>query len=378
MPPTSPPPPASPCNVPTPLVVESAIAPHVTANGRRLVRFGGCNYLALNQEAAVRSATLRAIDELGLSASASRTTTGDTVEHRACETALVRLTGFPAAVLLPDGYTANIAAAQALADRVVAMVVDERAHHSLRDAAAAAGIPCRTFRHVDATDAHRVAESIDGPVCLATDTVFAADGVAAPLPELIDLVAELPAGSVLLGDECHAFAACGSGRGLLADRSPTTDRVLATLTLAKGLGCAGGAVLAPPELEQRIRSTRVYVGTTPVSPPLAAAATAAIELLASDDALMPTLAARASRLHTSLTGLDAPAHTPPFLAIPIDADLGRRTHATLLNAGFEAPLIAYPGGPGRAYFRLAVTRTHELEQIDAFAEAFHAARSEHR
>ena len=368
----------TPPALPAPLIITEARGPRVAFGGRSLIRFGGCNYLAMNQEPAVRSAARDALDRLGLSASASRTTTGDTAEHRACEAALARFTGFERACLLPDGYTANIAAMQALSPSVELVVLDERAHHSLKDAAACAGLPCITYPHANARAAAQIVRDAARPVCIATDTLFAADAACAPLQELQQIANSAPPGSVLLGDECHAFAGLGpTGRGRLAALGLIPTRTIATLTLSKGLGCGGGAVLAPTDLESALRAARVYVGTTPVSPILAAASGAAIDLLGEHREYMRDLGERSAQLHASLKTRHDAQDTPPFLAIPVDPHRGVRVHAALLHAGFEAPLIAYPGGPGSAYFRIAVSRLHTPADIGRFASTFTRAMTEH-
>ena len=59
-----------------------------------MLSFGGCNYLGLGHHPDVIAAVTRGLQNYGLSTTASRETTGDTVAHDALEREL-RLTGVP-------------------------------------------------------------------------------------------------------------------------------------------------------------------------------------------------------------------------------------------------------------------------------------------
>ena len=118
-------------------------ADRATIDGADLIAFAGCNYLGLAHDARVLEAVRDASHRFGLSSSASRETSGNTPAHEELERGLVdfiaghevRTRGEIAGVLVPDGYTANLAAAQGLSDRHPLALVDRRAHASLADAA---------------------------------------------------------------------------------------------------------------------------------------------------------------------------------------------------------------------------------------------------
>ena len=63
---------------------------HVVHRGRRLVSFGGCDYLRLSWHPFVRQAARDAIDEWGLDAAASRSTTGNLALYGELEKSLAR------------------------------------------------------------------------------------------------------------------------------------------------------------------------------------------------------------------------------------------------------------------------------------------------
>ncbi|MEZ6243523.1 MAG: pyridoxal phosphate-dependent aminotransferase family protein [Phycisphaerales bacterium] len=343
-------------------------------DGRRVTVFAGCNYLGLSHHPPVVGAVRDALAGFGLSASASRCTSGNTRPHEQLERDLARYVGREAGLLTPDGYIANLAAAQALAEDHAVALLDERAHLSLRDAARCAGLEVRTYRHLDAVDAGvQAAQLAPRGVVVMTDGVFAADGSITPLDRL--LAALPPRGARLLVDDCHAFCVLGDhGRGSLSHFGIDDPRVVLTTTLAKGLGCAGGVIAGDASFVSRARRASAFVCTTPTPPALVEGARVALDVLGHDTLRFERLA-RSIRLVRG--ALDACGLRPHDAPVPVFAiDLGsaaRRVAASLLDAGFFVPLVAYPGGPSREYLRLSVSSEHTPEQIDRLAGALDAS-----
>lgn len=339
--------------------------------GVRYVTFGGCNYLGLAQHPAVLAAAAEATARYGLSTSASRETTGNTRVHADLEEAVRAFCARPAALLTPDGYIANLAAMQgAAAVGVRHAVVDERAHASLKDAAAVAGMARSFFRHRDAADAARALSRCDGPAVVATDSVFAADGALAPAGALL---AALRPGDRLLLDDCHGLGVLGRGGRGVADAAGLPARgVIVTATLAKGIGCAGGVVMGEPDLVDAARKgSTAYVCTTPCSPVLAAAALESIRVLEREPERHARLLANAAHLRSRLAGpfgVD-PDGMPVVAFTAGTVEAMRRMRDAVFARGMLAPLVEYPGGPAPAYFRLSVTAEHTAEQIDLLADA---------
>ncbi len=356
--------------------IDACTATTADLHGRRITTFGGCNYLGLAQHPRVLAGAAGAIARFGLSASASRETTGNTRVHEELETSVTAFCGHPAGLLVPDGYIANLTAMQALARLGFRdAVVDERAHASIRDAAAVAGMRAHPHRHLDATDAARVLCDCPGPAVIATDSVFAANGAMAPALEL--LKALRPDDRLML-DDCHGFGVLGSqGRGLADHLGLRSDRLLVTTTLAKGLGCAGGIVMGPTEFVSvaRARST-AYICTTPCSPVLAAAGMEALRVMQEDPGLHARLRSNIARTRGLLArDFDVdPDHASPIIAFTVGTpDHMRAMHHEALEAGVLAPLVEYPGGPAAVYFRLSVSAAHTDEQIDLLTTALRTA-----
>jgi 7-keto-8-aminopelargonate synthetase-like enzyme len=141
-----------------------------------------------------------------------------------------------------------------------------------------------------------------------------------------------------------------------------------TSTLAKGIGCAGGFLAARGALIDVARvKASAYVCTTPASPVLVAASTAALRLARSDDDRRERLMANIRRVERVMEGLDLSVRgdaTPIFAFVCGSAERMERMSAELLSRGVFVPLVTYPGGPCPVYFRLSVSSEHTDEQID--------------
>lgn len=359
--------------------IQANTASTITVDGRELIAFGGCNYLGLGHHPDVKNAIVRAMGFLGVTTSASRETSGNTLEHEYLESELAGFLGMQAAILMPEGYTANLALAQALGSPAAARgddpgiaVIDEKSHRSIRNAVEAAGFVIADYEHLNAADALRairqhIAARPGRRICLWTDGIFAADGSIAPLPELL---AALPAfNSAIIVDDCHGFCVLGArGRGACEHFNLRDPRIIWTSTLAKGLGCYGGAIAGSRELIDLVRfEAGIYKGTTPVPPILAHAAREALRIIDREPHLIQRLEANIRRIRRSLTAMGLPViDTPsPVMTFVLDSPARMRAlYDHLLSGGVFIPLIDYPNGPAPLYFRLSVCAMHTPAQID--------------
>lgn len=335
--------------------------------GEPLVGFGGCDYLGLAAHHALIDALEKHLGRYAISAGASRTTTGDTRAHRNAERRAAAFIGLPEAALLPEGMLANIAAFQALKDDCNAALIDERAHASLRTAAAASGMRLLTYRHNDHADAAAILRTLDTPALVATDTLFAATGDLAPARELLEALR--PQDHLLL-DDCHGLGVLGPrGRGAIEHFAIHDQRVVITATLAKAMGVYGAVAAGPQTFVAKVRSSGAFVGTTPIPPAIAAAADAAFEIHACELDRLARLRSATARVRTALIDLglipEARSSPSPVFALIIEPEAEMvRLHEQLAARGHFVPLIGYPGGPAGRYLRLSVSAGHTDEQID--------------
>lgn len=349
------------------LPIESSTATTVALHGRELLAFGGCNYLGLSGEPEVLAAAGEGFARFGISTTASRETTGNTLSHESLERELARFIGQESCILSAEGYTANFAACQGLSHDIGVALLDSKAHRSIRNAATAAGMQVFEYEHLNPDSAAwLIRQYSDSGIAIMTDSVFAADGAIAPLDALLRLLPTRRAS--LMVDDCHGFCVLGEGgRGAVSHFGLDDPRVCITTTLAKGLGCYGGAVLGRGGFVHRIHETSaVYRGSTPVPPGLAEAARAALRIIEREPHRVERLRGNIRAMRVTLGGLGLrlpPEGIPIFTFTLSSVEHMRDVSEKLLEAGVLAPLIDYPGGPGPLYFRVVVTASHTKSQI---------------
>ncbi|MBX3743841.1 MAG: aminotransferase class I/II-fold pyridoxal phosphate-dependent enzyme [Verrucomicrobiae bacterium] len=349
----------------------------VEEGGRRLSYFGGSDYLKMSWHARVRAAGAAAVETMGLSAGASRMTTGNLEVYKELEEALRAFLGIRERVVLTSsGYVAPWVAVQALAGSHDRVLLDARAHGCLVDAARWTGLPIGRFPHRDADGLRgALAEGAGARVLVMTDGLFSQSGEVAPLGAYLEV---LPRGATLLVDDAHGVGVLGRrGRGTIEWTGVPAGRVVLTGTLSKALGCYGGWVAGGAGFRRRVlERSALYTGNTPMPPVCAAAALESLWVLAEEGGVRrERLATNMDRMRGVVSGAgDGPG--PMFSLAPTGgggAELGRRLRA----AGILPPRMRYPNGPAPEYFRFAISSEHSAGQMANLREvldSFHRDR----
>ncbi len=342
---------------------------YVLWENRKLSYFAGCDYFRLASHPAVKAAVKQGLDQYGLNVAASRLTTGHHLLYSRLETALAEFFAAPSAVLVGSGYATNLIVAQALRNDVSHLLIDARAHVSLRDATRFFSSPVLEFKHRDPRDLARLLARLRGNVkpLLLTDGVFSHDGQIAPLKEYLKI---LPANGCILLDDAHAAGILGAtGKGTAEYAGVPRRRIVQTVTLSKAFGVYGGAILCGRPLREKILSrSAMFAGSTPLPLPLANAALKSIELLRTDPGLRCRLSHNVNYVKSALRSRGLPvAETPsPVIAVvPRHAAEARSIRRCLLARGVFPSFIHYPGGPAAGYFRFAISSEHTRSQLDA-------------
>jgi len=340
---------------------------HVLYQNRRLCYFGGCDYFCLSRHPAVVAALRTGLKEYGLSVAASRKTSGN---HRLYEMLEKRLADFfavPDAVLLSNGYAANFVVAQALAGTFSHVLIDERAHPSLEDAAGFFDCPAIRFSHRDPEAVARLVQRIglQSRLVLLSDGMFSHDGELAPIKAYLQA---LPRDAVILLDDAHGTGVLGdTGKGTVEQTGARSKRIIPTISLSKAFGVYGGAVLGSSSLCNRIRArSRLFGGNTPPPLPLVSAALRAVEIVQSDTHLRRRLRENVAFVKTNLrrTGVSVADTPSPIISVtPARAREAKRLSKQLLERQIYPGFIRYPGGAASGYFRFAISSEHSAEQL---------------
>jgi 8-amino-7-oxononanoate synthase len=270
-------------SLPTPL--QQVDRTYVRHQGRKLAYFAGCDYFRLASHPRVLRAAEQGLRQSGLNVSASRATTGNHALYGELEKRLVNFFGAKSATLASSGYLPNLMVAQACAGQFSHVVMDERAHGSLADAAQLMNCPVLKFKHRDAEDLARVIKRIgNAKIILFTDGMFSHDGKIAPLKQYLAII---PKNALILLDDAHGAGVLGkTGRGSAEAAGVASERIIQTITLSKGFGVYGGAVLGPAKIREAIiNNSRIFIGNTPLPLPLANAALKSISILKNSPSL---------------------------------------------------------------------------------------------
>jgi 8-amino-7-oxononanoate synthase len=221
-------------------------------------------------------------------------------------------------------------------------------------------------------DARKLAQEVKhlnkARTLVMTDGLFAQQGEMAPVREYLEV---LPESATLLVDDAHGVGVVGNrGRGVIELPGAARRRIVLTATLSKAFGCYGGMILGSTRLQRRVQErSRILAGNTPVPPPCATAALAAIKVMRREGGeRRARLARHVTPLKAAVRAVGGPipdAPGPMFSLAPRDASAVRRLRQMLLAAGIYPCHIRYPNGPAPSYFRFALSSEHTAQQVDA-------------
>jgi len=287
-------------------LVSSAGPVVTTEDGQQLLNFTSNSYLGLNEHPAMKAVAVSAVNEWGTGAGASLLVSGRLPIHAQAERAFAEFKHAQAALLLPSGYTANLAALTALAGPGDLICLDKLCHASLIDAARASGAEVRTYPHLMTDKLERLLlRHVSVAACglaanpiqqseisnqksainrsprrfIVTDSVFSMDGDCANLPALCDLADTYNA--IVIVDEAHATGLLGETGAGLCEAQGVTGRVHVTVsTASKALGGLGGIITASqPVIDTIINRARPLIYTTAIPPAQAAVIEQSVKLV---------------------------------------------------------------------------------------------------
>jgi len=347
-------------------------------DGRTIANFSSYDYLGLNGHPDVAGAAKDAIDRFGTSVSASRLSAGERQIHRDLEAALARLSGTEDAIAFVSGHGTNVSVIGELLGPEDLIVADAVIHNSIVEGAKLSGAKRILCPHND-LDAFERALRLNRAryrrALIVVEGLYGMDGDVPDLAGLIKLKRRYNAW--LMVDEAHATGALGhTGRGVAEEQGIDPAEVEIWMgTLSKTLAAAGGYIAGSRALIELLKYTSPgFVFSVGLSPPVAAAAAAAVDVMMRE----PWRAAALRRNGLALlakakargldTGLSIGASVVPVIVgnSPQTVMLSER----LLERGFNVVPAVFPGvAENQARLRFFVTSEHTPEQIDAVIDA---------
>jgi 8-amino-7-oxononanoate synthase len=351
---------------------EESLGSKIFIDGREYLNFSSYDYIGLNRHPVVSQAAKAAIDQYGTSVSASRIVSGERVFHRELESALADLYEAQAALCFVSGHATNVSTIAALMESADLVVHDELAHNSILVGAKLSGATVRPFRHNDMAALEKLLDEERGcykNALIVVEGLYSMDGDIPDLPHLIELKQRHNAW--LMVDEAHALGVLGKhGRGVHEhfDIDPS-DVDIWMGTLSKALAACGGYIAGSHELIELLKfraAGQVY--SVGMSPPVAAAASAALQLLKAEPERVARLQANGTLFleEARAHGLDT-VTSRGYAIVPIMVgDIVRAGRMTdrMLARGVNVLPIIYPAVPLKAArLRFFVTSEHTPEQI---------------
>ena len=363
-------------------VIESPQSAMVSlAGGERVLNFCANNYLGLANDLRLVEAAKDGLDRFGFGLSSVRFICGTQTVHKELEASLSRFLKTQDSILYSSCFDANGGLFETLLGEEDAVISDELNHASLIDGIRLSKAKRLRYRNNDMADLERKLEEAKAEgtrfTMIVTDGVFSMDGIIADLKGICDLADRYDA--LVMVDDSHAVGFIGAhGRGT-PEHCGVAKRVdIITGTLGKALGGAsGGYIAAKQEVVDLLRQrSRPYLFSNTLTPSIAAASLAVLELIASDEGAQLRRRVRENgaqfRRDMSALGFTLVPGEHPIIPVMLgDAQVATKMADALLHEGVYVIGFSYPVVPkGRARIRTQMSAAHAAQQIDRAVDAF--------
>ena len=347
----------------------------VIFQGKEVINFSSNNYLGLANSNLLKQEAVKAFDDLGAGAGASRLISGNLSIHEELEKQIACFKKTEAALLFNCGYMANCALLSALCSRHDVIFSDRYNHASIVDGMLLSRAQVVRYSHKDIDELRRLLGRHQGrhkKCFIVTDSVFSMDGDLAPLNDIVTLAQKY--GALVMVDEAHATGVLGeNGRGAAELLGLEGQIDIQMGTLGKALGGFGAYVAGDSVLiDYLVNKARPFIFTTALPPSVAATAIKALEIVQNRPGLRDALMRQAGWFRKQLQEAGFNTLESETYIIPVVA--GENTKALqfsqeLLEAGIYAPAIRPPAVPhGTARLRISLMATHTMNDLEEALE----------
>ena len=342
-----------------------------------VINFCANNYLGLSSHPKVIAAARDALDTHGYGMSSVRFICGTQDIHKQLERKISEFLGTDDTILYVSCFDANGGLFEPLLGKDDAIITDQLNHASIIDGIRLCKAKRYIYKNNDMADLEeKLKEAKDARYrMVATDGAFSMDGTVAQIDKICDLGDKYDA--IIMVDDSHCTGFMGKrGRGS-AEHCGAMGRVdVMTSTLGKALGgSSGGFTSGRKEIIDLLRQrSRPYLFSNTVSPIVAKASIAVLDLLSETTALRDKLEANTRRFRSGMSeaGFDIKPGDHPIVPIMLyNAKLSQDIARDLFDEGiyvigFYFPVVA----KGLARIRVQLSAGHEFSHIDRAIEAF--------
>ena len=358
-------------------IITSPQGPEITVNGKTVLNFCANNYLGLSSHPMVIDAAKKTIDTHGYGMSSVRFICGTQDIHKELERKISEFLGTEDTILYVAAFDANGGVFEPLFNEEDALISDELNHASIIDGVRLC--KAQRFRYKNNNMEDLEQQLIASQNCrsriIITDGVFSMDGVIATLDKIVPLAEKYNA--MIMIDESHASGFMGkTGRGTHEHCGVMGKIDIITGTLGKALGGAsGGFTSGRKEVIEILRQrSRPYLFSNTLSPSIAGASIAVLDMLSETTALRDKLEANTKYFRSKMTeaGFDIKPGVHPIVPVMLyDAVLAQKFSERILEEGIYVIGFFYPVvAKGNARIRVQLSAAHEMHHIDKAIAAF--------
>ncbi len=261
----------------------------IRVKGKDIIHFGNCSYVGLDVCESLKLGAIDAITRYGNLFSSSRVCIGLDLNEK-LEALLDQITGHH--TLVTQSTTlGSISAIPVMITPNDLIVMDHQVHASVQNAvkiAQSQGTKVGMVRHSNMASLEDVIQKQQNKyekIWYMADGVYSMLGDGCPIEELHNLMDRYPNFHCYV-DDAHGVSWIGKhGKGWALHKRPLHPQMVLALSLAKGFGCCGGALVFPTaEARQLIRSlgsSLIYSG--PIPTPVLGACIASAKLHLTDE-----------------------------------------------------------------------------------------------
>ena len=327
-------------------------SPWCQIDGHRVLMLCSNNYLGFSNHPALKEAALEAIRTHGVGSGSVRPIAGTMDLHVELERRLARFKHAEASLVYQSGFATNSGLIPQLAGEGDLIVSDALNHGSIIDGVRLSKAEKGVYQHCDVGDLERVLADAERHtpgfrrILVITDGVFSMDGDIAPLDRIAAVAADH--GAMVYVDDAHGEGVLGDGgRGIVAHFGLRRDQVHVEMgTFSKAFGVVGGHVSGSQDLVNfAYNKSRTWLLSGSHPPGVAAACTAAIDVLEREPEHVRRLWGHTKRFQKALTdlGFDIGRSQTPITPIIVgESRLAKSFSARLFELGVFALPIVFP------------------------------------
>jgi len=346
--------------------------------GKEFIRLNSNSYLGMSIREEVIKAEEEAAKAYGAGPGAVRFISGTFKGHVDLENRLASFHGRESAMLFSSAYTTVMGTLAPLITDETTVISDELNHNCIINAIRLSRPKNKSiYKHLNMEALEEEIKKAIGTckrLIIVTDGIFSMRGDNAPLNVIMDIARKYDSSFeeniIVVVDDSHGVGAFGkTGRGTEEYTGAKVDLLIATL--GKGLGVNGGYVVGDSVITQYLREKApFYIYSNPITPPEAAAALKALEILDSPTGikLLEHLRNMTNRLKNGLVNLGYETIMSEHPVVPLMVRDTKKTAdlvAYLKDNGVLATGLNFPVVPkGDEEIRFQVCADHTENDID--------------